>query len=257
MSLLDQWKLYSQITEPQDRPAAVDDSRPATVDDILRLGDSIRAGQREMATMIVEGLRPRLGRSADLAPGDPGNDGDVEEYRPRGSTLERRRPKRRNHWENMLSVRSCSCLLSTRLTFCQQRIRDHLRKLIKPDNWMKNTVPELEANAFNPGNGPCCDATNFRVHLEGTPSNPWNKSAVAVFVRSFLAAHPDYPADEEPVQEMVRMKTRAALESIIREFRESNIPRTEEEANRKRLEKNRRERKRKVNFLVRFFAHRW
>jgi hypothetical protein len=78
---------------------------------MAHLADSIRMGQREMAQMIVDGLRPQFGRSVGLGPQDPGNDSDAEEdYQ---SPRTRRRggaPKRRNHWENALSVSFSSLL---------------------------------------------------------------------------------------------------------------------------------------------------
>lgn len=122
-----------------------------------------------------------------------------------------------------------------------------MRKRITPANWMKNTVTEQEANAFDPGSGPCCDPIHFRVHLEGTPANVWNKSATSVFVNDFLAIHPEYPSREESVREMIRMKTHATLESMIKQYRKSNTLHSRGELEAIRLQKNRTERKRKVS----------
>lgn len=125
-----------------------------------------------------------------------------------------------------------------------------MRKLVTPDNWLKNTVTEQEANAFNPDLGPCCDPIHFRVHLAGTTANLWNKSATGVFVNHFLAAHPEYPSREEPVRKMVQMRCHATLDSMIRKYRKSNTPRSKEQMEAERLERNRAERKRKVGSVV-------
>ncbi|KAF9642096.1 hypothetical protein BDM02DRAFT_3106051 [Thelephora ganbajun] len=111
---------------------------------------------------------------------------------------------------------------------------------------MKNVVTEQEANTFNPELGPCCDPVHFRVHLEGTTCNVWNKSAIGIFVNRFLTTHPEYPSEQESVQEMVRMKSQATLDSMIRWYRKSNTPRTKEEKDESWLEKNHKERKRKL-----------
>jgi len=68
---------------------------------MLNLGESIRLGQREMAKVIVEGLRPKA-RSGFH---DTGDDGDTEDEArgwnaPRGGGQ-----KQRSGWENLLSVR--------------------------------------------------------------------------------------------------------------------------------------------------------
>lgn len=124
-----------------------------------------------------------------------------------------------------------------------------MEKLITTTNLMENTVTEQEATAFNPDLGPCCDPVNFRVHLEGTTCNAWNRSAIDVFVNHFLATHTDYPSQEEPVRDMVRMKARAALDSMIRRYRKSKIPRTNDQLEELRLQKNSQERKRKVSYV--------
>jgi len=115
---------------------------------------------------------------------------------------------------------------------------------------MENTVTEQEANAFDPTLGQCCDPAHFRVHLEGTTCNTWNKSATSVFAGRFLTAHPEYPSHEQSVRDMVQMKSRAALDSMIREYRKSNTPRTEPELREEQKRKNRQERKRKVGTII-------
>lgn len=132
----------------------------------------------------------------------------------------------------------------------QRKIRTHLRKLITPDKWLEKTVTGQEADAFNPNLGPCCHPAHFRVHLEGTTCDKWNKSAVVVFVEDFLRAHPEYPSGESAVREMIRIKSRASLDSVIRKYRGSLVSQTPQAAEGTRKRKNRQERKRKVNLPV-------
>jgi hypothetical protein len=73
-------------------------------------------GQREMAQMIIDGLRPQPGRSVGAGLQDTGNDGDVEEDYPRPRSRKSGGPKRRSRWENTLSVSFSSLLFLTQLT---------------------------------------------------------------------------------------------------------------------------------------------
>lgn len=77
-----------------------------TVKDMHRICDSILTGQRDMAQMIIDGLRPQLGRSVGSNLGDAGNDGDVEGGYSEPKRREGNRTKRRDHLENELSVSS-------------------------------------------------------------------------------------------------------------------------------------------------------
>lgn len=121
-----------------------------------------------------------------------------------------------------------------------------MRTLFSEDDWMQNMVTDREATGFDPSFGPCCTLTNFRLHLEGTPCNAWNKSAIDVFMGGFFAVHNEYPARAESVVKMVQQKSRAYLESIIKKYRKSKISRTPAQLEELRLRKNCQERKRKV-----------
>ncbi|KAF9777823.1 hypothetical protein BJ322DRAFT_1015414 [Thelephora terrestris] len=116
---------------------------------------------------------------------------------------------------------------------------------------MKNTVAKEEAGAYNPECGQCCSVAGFRVHLEGTACDAWNKSATEVFVGGFLQAYPTYNVADGSGRDMVRMKSQAALESMIRQYRKLRIPQTLDELKGQRDHKNRQERKRKL------FNRRW
>lgn len=78
------------------------------MDDILRLGATIRLGQMEMADRIVAGLRPQHARSAHFQ--DPDNqdwDGDDEASGTRINLGKKRKGGGpRSPLENRLSVRS-------------------------------------------------------------------------------------------------------------------------------------------------------
>ena len=121
-----------------------------------------------------------------------------------------------------------------------------MNTLFSRDDWMRKMVTDREATGFDPNRGPCCTLANFRVHLGGTLCNTWNKSAIDVFMGGFFAAHNEYSPQKESVLEMVRMKSRAALDSMIRKYRKSKISRTPAQLEELRLQKNRQERKRKV-----------
>lgn len=133
-----------------------------------------------------------------------------------------------------------------------------MRKLVTTANWETNTVSEHEASAFNPNFGSCCDVAHFRVHLGGTTCDTWNKSAINVFVEDFLKDHPEYPPQVESVVDMVRMKSRAALDSAIRRYRESLIRREDRELEELRRQKNSQERRRKVSSAaLAYLTHKW
>ena len=88
--------------------------RLATVDDILRLGATIRHSHLEMADRIIVGLRaqPRTNDARPEASGDTGNEGDDEEVVP-GVNLGKKKRKGRGSrppWENRLSVCASSIL---------------------------------------------------------------------------------------------------------------------------------------------------
>lgn len=123
-------------------------------------------------------------------------------------------------------------------------------KLIGKGHLGQNRVTQEEADAFNPTTGPCCQSTTFRVHLGGTTCNVWNKSAMGVFVNDFLGKHSGYPSCDESVRDMVLMKSRATLDSMIRKYKKSLTPSTVDQSKALKQRKNRQERKRKVCFFV-------
>ena len=110
----------------------------------------------------------------------------------------------------------------------------------------ENPVTQDDLEDFNPASGPCCNVANFRLHLAGTPCNPWNKSAAGVFVESFLGKYTtDYPSNDEAVVDMVRFKTQSTIAAKIKRYRMTGPDGNMEPATKKRL--NRQERKRKVS----------
>jgi hypothetical protein len=125
-----------------------------------------------------------------------------------------------------------------------------MRKLIPEHSWMKNTVTKDEAEEFDPNLGACCDPGHFRLHLEGTTCDRWNKSAAGVFVDIFLRDHHEYPPQERAVTRMVEVKTRSAIDSMIRDYRKSKEVNNEAERGEIQARKNRQERRRKVSPTV-------
>ena len=120
-----------------------------------------------------------------------------------------------------------------------------MKSLIPKEDWLKVVVHEDELNDWNPDAQECCTAQQFRLHLSGTPSHPWNASAVRVFTDDFLTTHPDTYPDVWAVRRMVLKKTQAYIKSLIKAYRAST---TGGELQRiTRLAKNRRERKTNVS----------
>lgn len=112
-----------------------------------------------------------------------------------------------------------------------------MRTLIKPDDWVVNKVTEQEAEAFNAALGPCCDTTTFRVHLGGTTCDAWNTSAIRVFVNGFLSTHPRYSPQDVSVREMIKARSRATLDTMIRNHQKSAVPHTGGEVEELRLQR--------------------
>ncbi|KAI0351856.1 hypothetical protein OH77DRAFT_1410198 [Trametes cingulata] len=48
---------------------------------------------------------------------------------------------------------------------------------------------------YDPYDGPCCTAENFRPDLDSTPSSAWNRSIIEVFVEHFMDRKPSAPQD--------------------------------------------------------------
>ena len=111
------------------------------------------------------------------------------------------------------------------------------------------TISLAEFQAFNPRQGECCTRDNFRLNLEGTPCDDWNKSAARVFVNDFLRAHDEYPADNRVIRLMVQRKTTAAIKSLIKYYCLKNVGSPLLGAAQKG--RNRRERKRTVGIPYR------
>lgn len=111
----------------------------------------------------------------------------------------------------------------------------------------ESTVSMADFQAFDPRRGECCTSANFRLNLEGTPCDVWNKSAVRIFVNDFLRNHNEYPADNRVVRLMIQKKTTAAIKSLIRDYRLKDVGSPQLGVAQKR--RNRRERKRTVGIF--------
>jgi hypothetical protein len=208
-----------------------------------------------MADKIIAGLRSQRPQSNEVRPEAPRDTGD-EAVGPGVSLGKKKRKGRgsRSPWENQLSVRTvptCSSPVFIPI-FVQEKIRSRMEHLIPDADWMEDTVTKDEANDFNPLTGPCCDVNNFRLHLEGTTCDLWNRSAMEVFVEDFLAHHPEYSKEVDSVRDMVMFKTRATITSMIKEYRKLKL--SPNELDELQLRKNRTERKRGVS---RLYYPRW
>jgi hypothetical protein len=94
-----------------------------------------------------------------------------------------------------------------------------MKSLIRKEDWLKVVVQEDELNNWNPDARECCTPQQFRIHLLGTPSHPWNNSATRVFADDFLKTHSDTYPDVWAVRRMVLKKTQAYIKSLIKAYR--------------------------------------
>jgi hypothetical protein len=82
------------------------------------------------------------------------------------------------------------CLLSLMQSICiKQYVHMHARTLMKRTTCsapFENVPYPADIAGWNSDLEPACTADNFRLDLNSPPKSPWNKSATAVFVRSFL-----------------------------------------------------------------------
>ena len=120
-----------------------------------------------------------------------------------------------------------------------------MRGLIHEDDWLKEVVHEHDLNNWNPEIEECCTADQFRLHLMGTPCDPWNSSAARVFANNFLHTHTETYPDVWAVRHMVLKKTRAFIKSIIKSFHQNR--RGDALKGAAKRAKNRRERKTTVS----------
>ena len=121
-----------------------------------------------------------------------------------------------------------------------------MKSLIRKEDWLKVVIREDELNNWNQAAQECCTPQQFRLHLLGTPSHPWNNSAVRVFAGDFLATHSDTYPDVWPVRRMVLKKTQAYVKSLIKAYRAGANGGELQRIT--RIAKNRRERKSNVSF---------
>lgn len=120
-----------------------------------------------------------------------------------------------------------------------------MKSLIPKEDWLKVVVHDEELNSWNPEAQPCCTPQQFRLHLLGTPTHPWNDSATRVFTDNFLATHSDTYHDVWAVRRMVLKKTRAYVKSLIKAYRAATNGGDLQRIT--KLAKNRRERKTNVS----------
>jgi hypothetical protein len=227
-------------------------SRLATEDDILKLCQSFHLLTREFIKEVITELRKgsgqRNGRMDYAADDESDGDGPRRRFRKRKSRYPgvRRRPAA----QNSLSVSFSIFPLLSLTLLSQSMIRAHMRGLIRKVDWLKDVISENELNNWNPKVRECCTAQEFKLHLKGTPSNPWNASATRVFADHFLDTYSQIYPDVWAVRRMVLKKTRAYVKSLIKAYRESrrsdNLQLATKEA------KNRRERKTNVSPSKRF-----
>jgi hypothetical protein len=149
-----------------------------------------------MEDIVTHGLPHSRGAMNSRGNNESGGDGDdayadiedeVTPFKMTGPV------KHRSNATNILHVcrPSFSHSQCSLLTLFKGNVRDHLFNLMKRENsespFTGITVEnDGDVTSFNPHNGPCCTAENFRVNLNGNPKDPWNASAANVFVSDFI-----------------------------------------------------------------------
>lgn len=127
-----------------------------------------------------------------------------------------------------------------------------MQGLFHKDDWLKELISEQDLVSWKPEVGECCTAVKgqFKLHLMGTPCNPWNTSATRVFTNDFIHTHAEMYPDVWPVRRMVLKKTKAYIKSLIKSFRLNS--RGDALIKAHRLARNRQERKSSVSPSTRF-----
>ncbi|THH15719.1 hypothetical protein EW146_g4801 [Bondarzewia mesenterica] len=124
------------------------------------------------------------------------------------------------------------------------KVRKHTLKLMGRDDpdapftGIIATDDEQEVKDFDPKNGPCCIAQDFRLDLHGTPKSAWNVSATKVFAKDFIDLGTHSFKDLKEVENVFT----SHLRSLRREFLKRKLDATEQEE--KKREASRLERKR-------------
>jgi hypothetical protein len=198
---------------------------------------------------VLEELRRGNARGNDTAyAADDELDRDLP--RPRSGKRKSRYPGagRRSPEQNALSVRFPVSLFSTADSLSKRCIREHMKGLFHQDDWLKELVSEEDLANWRPGIEECCTAEQFKLHLKGTPCDPWNASATRVFTDDFLRSHEELYPDAWAVRRMVLKKTKAYIKSLIKYFRQNS--RGDYLIQAAKQAKNRQERKANVSPLV-------
>ena len=130
----------------------------------------------------------------------------------------------------------------------QDRVRKHAASLLgtPKDGTLEKKVAQDQAHAYDPLRHEIpFTAEDFKLHLEGKPAHPWNKAATKVFVGSFCAKYPCYPANK------VERHFKVHTETLIRKYRAQQLEKDDlnmKEASKKKSQKN--VRKVKVSLLL-------
>lgn len=203
---------------------------------------------KEIVAELQKG-NARRGDQANYAADDE-SDGDVPHRRLKKPKSKYPGVRRRPVAQNALSVFFLISPFLSLTSSSQRQIRAHMKSLIRKDDWLKEVVSEHDLNHWNPEIEECCTTQQFKLHLTGTPSDPWNSSAARVFTDDFLITHTELYPDVWAVRRMVLKKTRAYIKSLIRVFHQDNRGHATKQATKRA--KNRYQRKADVSPLEQF-----
>ena len=116
-----------------------------------------------------------------------------------------------------------------------------MASLIPEHEWLEDVVYRDELTQWDSARSECCTTRSFKLHLSGTPADPWNTSAVHVFTDDFLLTHANLYPDVWSVRYMVLKKARAHVKSLIKRYKLKHTTKPAREAF--KVMQNRRERK--------------
>ncbi|OBZ77588.1 hypothetical protein A0H81_02217 [Grifola frondosa] len=150
---------------------------PATRADILELRQDLKDIGFPLDTPQSQWKRPPTAMDVD---GDDGDNADVEDVPPPRPRVEQARKAKaitKHRSDNALSL--------------SRDVQQHARFLMNRESSdspfdIAFMASEEDVSAFNPFNGYCCTAADFRPDLRSPPGTPWNKSVTKVFVKSFI-----------------------------------------------------------------------
>lgn len=92
-----------------------------------------------------------------------------------------------------------------------------MRRKDSKDSFKEELIPTRhEVSTFDPREGECCTAVEFRPDLEGGANSVYNKSVARVFAKSFNSCQKYEPRDERVISSMLLVHLKTLHRSFVR-----------------------------------------